>query len=117
MFGIVDINKVYIAEIWVVKNTYPVSGLKSVYDFEVQFIKTIVVKSINKKYYRGPNIYVNLLTGEKYYYGITKCFNGEFFINKLTPYTDVISTEKDKMSKKKVLQKYSGCKNKVKDKE
>ena len=117
MFGKIDINKVYIAEIWVVKNTYPVSGLKSVYDFEVQFIKTIVVKSINKNGRPGSNIYVNLLTGEKYYYGVTNCCSGDFFINKLTPYTDVISVEKDKISKKKVLQKYSGCKNKVKDKE
>ena len=117
MFGIVDINKVYIAEIWVVKNIYSVSGMRSVYDFEVQFVKTAIVELINKKDYPGSNIYVNLLTGEKYYYDAAKCCTGDFFINKLTPYTNVISVEKYKMSKKKVLQKYNECKNKVKDKE
>ena len=117
MFDKIDINKVYIAEIWFVKKAEYVSGSiwLPLMNYRVRFVKNAIVELTDKEnfHYSGYE-YVNLQTDEKYFYGTNGCFGGEYFIKKLTPYTDIISVEKPKIGKKKVLQKYNEYQTKKK---
>lgn len=94
-----NVNRIYIAKIYVT-TAMNVEGYQ--YHMEGRFLKNALV------YHDEYGYYIDLVSEEKYDYGLTHTFPGEMYIyakDVLRPIRDVldISFKKEDMPKKKIL--------------
>ena len=109
-----NINDLYFANIsMITKKEYRRNGETAYYHETIR--QTIVKPTKN-------NRYIDLLTGKKYkVFGALTSYENEIgclFINgPFIPFSDIISVEKQNMSKRRILKKFNDYKNQVKEKE